>query len=260
MRNEVAEAKAVDNQIKSLTDKMNRLRDSYRTNQTQIKNAEVTSALAKDFENLQRRDTEMTREIARLRARLEHDEQFQSEVKNGLCPILSQKCLNLKPGETLETFLNSQFVELKTQISTFENQQRETAAQLQTSREAEKFSATLETLRRREREIKEEGTRLNEELKTLQNGSEDSSKPQTDLTEIESKLKALDNPKARIQLFEAEAKREREIREKSRKSKKIWNGSKATKESRLRNWKATKIWTRIGRGIPTSGKNIKRAS
>ncbi|MBA3599857.1 MAG: SMC family ATPase, partial [Acidobacteria bacterium] len=214
LRNTLASDKAKENLIKSLDEKISRLRESYKANQTQIREAESKGATAAEFETLQKQDTEITRMIARLRARLEHDEQFQAEVKNGICPILSQKCLNLKPGETLETFLNSQFVELKTQISTFENQQRETAAQLQTSREAEKFSATLETLRRREREIKEEGTRLNEELKTLQNGSEDSSKPQTDLTEIESKLKALDNPKARIQLFEAEAKRERENREK----------------------------------------------
>ncbi len=214
LRNALASDKAKENLIKSLDEKISRLRESYKANQTQIREAESKGATAAEFEALQKQDTEITRQIARLRARLEHDEQFQAEVKNGICPILSQKCLNLKPGETLETFLKSQFVELKTQISTFENQQRETAAQLQTSREAEKFLATLETLRSREREIKDEGTRLKEEQETLQNGAEDSSKSQTDLTEIESKLKALDNPKARIQLFEAEAKRERENREK----------------------------------------------
>ncbi len=214
LRNTLASDKAKENLIKSLDEKISRLRESYKANQTQIREAESKGATAAEFEALQKQDTEITRQIARLRARLEHDEQFQAEVKNGICPILSQKCLNLKPGETLETFLKSQFVELKTQISTFENQQRETAAQLQTSREAEKFLATLETLRSREREIKDEGTRLKEEQETLQNGAEDSSKSQTDLTEIESKLKALDNPKARIQLFEAEAKRERENREK----------------------------------------------
>ncbi len=214
LRNTLASDKAKENLIKSLDEKISRLRESYKANQTQIKEAESKGATAAEFESLQKQDTEITRQIARLRARLEHDEQFQAEVKNGICPILSQKCLNLKPGETLETFLKSQFVELKTQISTFENQQHETAAALRISREAEKSLATLETLRSREREIKEEGTRLKEEQETLQNGSEDSSKSQTDLTEIESKLKALDNPKARIQLFEAEAKRERENREK----------------------------------------------
>ncbi|HLM61706.1 MAG TPA: hypothetical protein VK308_12945, partial [Pyrinomonadaceae bacterium] len=155
-----------------------------------------------------------TRQITRLRTRLEHDEQFQAAVKNGICPILSQKCLNLRPGETLEVYLKSQFAELKTEISVYEKHQSENAVQLRISREAEKFSAQLATLQTREREIAEEGKRLNEELKTLQNGSEDLSKSQADLTEIQSKLKTLDNPKAKIQLLETEAKREIQIREK----------------------------------------------
>ena len=36
-----------------------------------------------------------------LQAALERDERFQKEIQNGLCPILSEKCLNLKEGETL---------------------------------------------------------------------------------------------------------------------------------------------------------------
>jgi exonuclease SbcC len=210
----LANALAKENLIKSLDEKINRLRESYKINQTNIKEAEAKSATAADFEALQKRDTDITRQIARLRARLEHDEQFQSAVKNGVCPILSQKCLNLKPGESLETFLSSQFVELRAEINAYEKGQRENAAALKTSREAEKFSATLDTLRNREREIAEEGKRLKDEMQTLQNGAGDLSKSQADLSEIERRLKALNNPKARVQMFEAEAKREREIREK----------------------------------------------
>jgi len=214
LRNALAAAKAREKIIGSLDEKINRLRESYKANQTSIKEAEAKSATAASFETLQNKDLEATRQIARLRARLEHDEQFQATVKNGLCPILSQKCLNLKPGETLDTFLKSQFVELRAQISAFENQQRETVADLRFAREAEKSLATLETLRSREREITEEGKRLRDEKDALQNGAADYKKSQADLTTIETKLKALDNPKAKIQMFETEAKREREFREK----------------------------------------------
>lgn len=213
LRTDLANVAAKEKIIKSLDEKINRLRDSYKANQTQIKEAEARSASAAEFESLHKRDADITRKIAQLRARLEHDEQFQSAVKNGVCPILSQKCLNLKAGETLETFLKSQFVELRAEIAAYEKGQRENAVALRTSREAEKFLATLETLQSREKEIKEEGTRLNQELKNLQNGSEDSSKSQTDLSEIESKLKALNNPKAKSQMLDIEAKREPQIRE-----------------------------------------------
>ena len=210
----LANAQAKEKIIKSLDEKINRLRDTYKANQTQIREAEAKSATAAEFESLQKRDMDITRQIARLRARLEHDEQFQAAVKGGVCPILSQKCLNLKAGETLETFLSSQFVELRTEIAVYEKGQRENAVALRTSREAEKFAAQLSTLQNREQEIKEEGIRLKDEKETLQNGSQDSSKSQADLQEIESKLKSLDNPKAKIQFYEKEAGREMEIREK----------------------------------------------
>jgi exonuclease SbcC len=214
LRNELANASAKKKLIESLEEKINRLRESYKANQTNIRESEARSAGAADFESLQKRDTDITRKIAQLRARLEHDEQFQAAVKGGICPILSQKCLNLRPGETLETFLSSQFAEIKTEISAYEKHYRENSAALKNSREAEKFLATLDTLRNREREIKEEGTRLNEELKLLQNGAGDSQKSQTDLSEIEAKLRALNNPKAKIQMLDAEAKREPQIRAK----------------------------------------------
>jgi DNA repair protein SbcC/Rad50 len=210
----LANAQAKEKLVKSLNEKIQRLRDSYKANQTQIREAEAKTANAGDFEALQKRDTDITRQIAKLRARLEHDEQFQAAVKGGVCPILSQKCLNLKPGETLENFLKSQFTELKSEIAAYEKHQRENADAVRIAREAERSSAQLSTLKNREQEIKEEGTRLNEELKLLQNGAEDSTgKSQTDLDEIRERLKSLDNPKAKIELYEKEAEREPEIRQ-----------------------------------------------
>ncbi|MDQ3181584.1 MAG: AAA family ATPase [Acidobacteriota bacterium] len=213
LRNQVADAKAVENQIASLTEKMNRLRESYRTNQISIKDAETKSAEAKFFEERRRRDNELTNNLARLRAKLESDEKFQSEIQNGLCPILSQKCLNLQAGQTLESFVNSQFGEIKISIAAFEMEQIQLVDKLKTAREAEKFSATLETLRSREKEISEEGTRYKEERKSLEEKIENLPKTKSDLAEIENKLKTLDNPKAKIKLLQTEASREINIKE-----------------------------------------------
>ena len=113
LRNHAAQAKAANARIASLEDKMARLRESYRANQTQLKEAIEKANGAQGLPDLEIRDSSIVREIARLQASLERDEKFQSEVKNGLCPILSQKCLNLKEGETLDAFLSSQFAELK---------------------------------------------------------------------------------------------------------------------------------------------------
>ncbi len=212
LRNSLANAKAKENLIKSLEDKVSRLRESYKTNQTQIKETETKSAAAGDVEQLQKRDADITNKVARLRARLEHDEQFQATVKDGLCPILSQKCLNLKVGETLDTFLKSQFVELRSEIGAYEKARIENAVALKNSRDAEKSLATLSTLKNREREIAEEGKRLREEKENLEKSAADYTASQTALTEIETKLKALENPKGKVQMLAAEAKRETDFR------------------------------------------------
>ena len=211
---QIAQIRAKENQIRSLDEKMNDLRGKFIKNKEQIREAEMKSATAKDYELLQKRDSELTRDITRFRAKLEHDEQFQSEVKNGLCPILSQKCLNLKSGETLEGFLQSRFVEVKTQIGTLETEQKSLADALKVSRDAEKFLATLETLKNRETEIAEEGKSYKVEKEDLLKEIVDLPKIQNDLAEAEAKLKVLDNPKAKIRMLEEESKREMQIREK----------------------------------------------
>jgi exonuclease SbcC len=202
-----------EEEIKRLETKMSDLRAKYTKNKEQIKEIETKTAAAKDYEFLQKRDSELTRDITRFRAKLEHDEQFQSEVKNGLCPILSQKCLNLKAGETLESFLKNQFSEIKTQIGALEVEQKSVSEALRVAREAEKYSAALETLKAREKEIADEGTGYKAEKENLLKDIGDKEKLQNDLAGTEAKLKELGNPKAKIQILEAETKRELVIRE-----------------------------------------------
>ena len=214
LKNDLASANAVEIQIAGLVKKMDELREKYKTNQQQIKDAETKTKDAGEFENLNRRDGELTQELARLRAKLESDEKFQSEIKNGLCPILSEKCLNLKPGQTLENFVSGQFTEVRTQIGVFENEQQTLSVSLRTSREAGKFLAQLETLKSREREIGDEGKGYKTEKEQLEKQLENLPKLKTEIAETDSKLKTLDNPKARIKHLEKEAEREIVIRTK----------------------------------------------
>ena len=211
---QIANIRGKENQIRSLDEKMNDLRGKFIKNKEQIRESEAKAETAKDYEFLQKKDSEITRDVTKFRAKLEHDEQFQSEVKNGLCPILSQKCLNLRPNETLESFLRNQFVEVRTQISTLETEQNSIALRLRISREAEKYSATLETLKARETEISDEGKSYKVEKENLLKDVVDLPKIQTTLGDTETKLKNLNNPKAKILHLEVETKNEILIREK----------------------------------------------
>lgn len=214
LRNDLASAHASANQKKSLDERIGRLRESYKANSAQLKEAREKSLKAKSLDELQNRDTEIVHEMANLQAAFDRDERFQKEIKNGLCPILSQKCLNLKEGETLESFVTSQFGELKSRISVLQTEHTQVSSALKTSHEAAKFLAQIESLESREKEISDEGKRLNEEKEFLEKETENLYRIQADLQRTESELKALDNPKARIAILKNEAGREIEIREK----------------------------------------------
>ena len=213
LRTEFTTAHGALERTRKLEEDRERLRETYLANQKKVSQAESKTNGAGNLENLQRQDADLVKRLASLQAHLERDERFQREIKNGLCPILSQKCLNLKDGETLDSFVSSQFSELRAEISNIETEQKQVAVHLKASREAEKFTAALETLRTRQDEIKAEGERLNKELDAIKAQASAVSDLETKINSTEANLNKLDNPSARLRIFETEAARESEIRE-----------------------------------------------
>ena len=213
LREKIADAKAVENQIKSLDERIERLRTSYRANAEQLKEAEAKAAGAGEIKSLESRDAQLVREIATLKASLERDQKFQGEIQNGLCPILSQKCLNLKAGETLESFISSQFTDLRSQIVGFETEQISVAANLKTAREAERFAAMLKGFRDREAELTAEGTHFAAERKELEMRIGGLVELEKSFAAIENNIKTLGDPRSRIRFLENETAREAELRE-----------------------------------------------
>ncbi len=213
LRDRVAAARAVATQIDSLDDKLARMRESYKANQTQLADAETKASGSGDVATLDARDADLLAKVANLRASLERDEKFQSEIRNGLCPILSQKCLNLGPGETLETFVSSQFTGLREQIAAFDAERVTVAAALAGARQAQQYATALDGYRRRETEIKEEGQRLNAERAALAAQIDGITDAERHLAENEAKLKTLDDPRSRVRFLENETKREAELRQ-----------------------------------------------
>ncbi|MEO8649461.1 MAG: SMC family ATPase, partial [Acidobacteriota bacterium] len=213
IRSRIAELKASGTQLASIDDKIVRLREAYRANQSQINEIETGIKNAGDLDGLQKRDAEIIRELARLQASLDRDAAFQQEILNGLCPILSARCLNLKEGETLEAFITSQFTELRVSIVSLETEQNSLGAALKLSQEAEKLSARLITLKERETEIREEGTRLKDERETLVSQTAELPELESSLAVAVATLARLDDPAGKIKLYVAESAREGEYRE-----------------------------------------------
>lgn len=221
LRDQLAKAKQVKSQIESKEREIAERRKIYQENRKKIEEAEAKSALAASLQTLVLRDTEITNKLAKLRASLERDEQFQREIRNGLCPILSQKCLNLKPGETLETFVKSQFSDSKTQIVTLETEHKKVSAELTSAREGEKFVTALESYKQREKDIAEEGKRFKAEIESLQKLAENLPTLEKEYNEVEAKLLKLNNPRERAEALKKEAETEGELRDKQREIEKV---------------------------------------
>jgi exonuclease SbcC len=117
---------------------------------------EKFSVKAAEAAQLIARETELTESFARLRAQIEHDEKFHREVKNGLCPILSERCLNIGEGQTLEDYFTGQRATNVAQLSAMEQERASLSVAVREAREAEKHLGRLESARRqleRERQL-----------------------------------------------------------------------------------------------------------
>jgi exonuclease SbcC len=214
LKGKIGGLRTVKSQVKSLDDRLSRLRISYKSTLTQLKNAESGAQLAASLDPLERRNFEIVRRLAELQAGLERDERFQTEIKNGLCPVLSEKCLNLKDGQTLHGFLDDQFASLRSEIASLQIEQSTVTSDLSKARLAHAQSATVETLRSRESELAGEGKYLADEKSQLETDLTDLPKLEESLAVHERQIAALDDPKARVRMLEAEAANESDVREK----------------------------------------------
>lgn len=212
LRGRYAHSKSLEERLRNVNQDLERLREAYRQQQTKSKSLAPAIASATSLADLEKQDAEAVRRIAALRAGLERDQKFQSEIKNGLCPILSEKCLNLKEGQTLEAFITSQFSQVRTQIGRLETEKSLVETNLKQARDAEKNAALLESINSRIAELTEEGKKLRSEKDALEKRLEGAVDTEKRLADAEVKLRGLDSPDAHIKFHESVAARENDLR------------------------------------------------
>ena len=210
---EIAKGDEIKKGIDRLEKKLANLREQHLENKKQIDFAEANKEKAKLFETSNKRDEDIKNELAICRAELASNRKFQAEVKNNLCPILSEKCLNLKEGETLESYVSSQFADVETKIVELEIEQKDITAVVQSLRKAERDAAALPTLIKRKEEIIVEGKNLRDEQESQKEKLDDLPNVEKDLDKIKSQLNLLGSPRENIKLLEKELEREISVRE-----------------------------------------------
>lgn len=86
-----------------------------------------------------------TKEVAERRAIIERDERMLEQITGGLCPLLSQKCLNMKEGQTLDDYFEFQLVEQREALKEMESVLHGLNSQLQQARNALSNQSTLDS-------------------------------------------------------------------------------------------------------------------
>lgn len=140
--------KHLSSQRKDVLREVERLRRDASAHEKEISELERLSAGAAQAAQLLAHESSLTEQLAHLRAEIARDEKFHAEVKNGLCPILSQRCLNIGEDQTLEDYFKDQFATNSAQLGALEAERASVGVAVRKAREAEKELTRLESARK----------------------------------------------------------------------------------------------------------------
>ena len=105
-----------------------------RDEQARLAPLAATAAALSEIETRQQSETD---QLAHLRAGLDRDrEMIRSLDQGGICPLLTEKCLNLKRGESLDTRFRTGLLEREAQVERLQAELATLAGKLQQSRAA----------------------------------------------------------------------------------------------------------------------------
>ncbi|HYO99394.1 MAG TPA: SMC family ATPase, partial [Pyrinomonadaceae bacterium] len=265
--------KHLTNQRRDLTREIKRLQTIAAALERKVGDLESRAAGAERAAELERSGRELAEQAAHLRAEIARDEKMRAEVKGGLCPILSERCLNIGEGQTLEGYFKDHLTANRTELQTVQAEAARVERQVHTAREAsvavvqlereraqlaherelldarQSLLATLdrelgalpsddreldelrnkligvdadlinaresllrfaelETLRQRLAEIEAEGKRKKEARAELAAAASAIESLERDIGETDARLRALDDPRARLSVRRAEAGQE----------------------------------------------------
>lgn len=212
VRNNIARARNAEERVTSITRELERLRERYAANKRNLTEAEEKSTVGSKLTDLEKTNERLLRDLAQMRASLERDEKFESEIRGGFCPVLAAKCLNMDEGKTLEDFLAGQASVTRLKIGDLEKQRESILREIEVAREAQRYLTAIHSYRTVKEQQEAEGQELKEKKKFLEQQHQELEIFEKQMSEVVHRLKKLADPAARIRVLEKSLIREPEIR------------------------------------------------
>src|SRR5262249_51659389 len=123
--------------LESLRKERERLTGELEKNRAEIARLEPMAAVAARLAEVETGQQRRTEELARLRAEVARDEEMIRALdQGGVCPLLTEKCLNLKPGESLDSRFRAGLDERRVEIANLQSALTALDEDLKRSRDA----------------------------------------------------------------------------------------------------------------------------
>ncbi|MEJ7618550.1 MAG: SMC family ATPase [Pyrinomonadaceae bacterium] len=212
---------------RELEQEVNRLRDIVAALDREARAYEQLSSGAVRASVLEQREQELGELMARLRAEITRDEKMRAEVKGGLCPILSQKCLNIGEDQTLEGYFTDHLAANHASLAEVEGERSLVSRAVREARAATIAASKMETAQARlaqERMLLVSREKsLNDVQLELQkipsNGDHRLRDAQTRMLGIDGELKSAREAALRFSELETQRGRLKEIEEEGKRKK-----------------------------------------
>ncbi|HEY7546868.1 MAG TPA: SMC family ATPase, partial [Blastocatellia bacterium] len=143
-------------ELKRSADVISRLTAEMRALDNEIAVALKADELASGLSRLEQEDQKALEEISALRAGIEGEKKILSQIKGGLCPLLSQRCLNLGEGQGLDQFLKVRVGNEAERLTEVERERKRVQGKLAQARAALKAASVLPNLRTQRQRTEED--------------------------------------------------------------------------------------------------------
>jgi exonuclease SbcC len=125
-----------------------RLTAEAEKNRSEIARLEPLASVAARLAELEAKQQSQTEQLARMRAEVARDEEMIRALdQGGVCPLLTEKCLNLRPGESLDGRFRAGLEARRNEILSLQSALAELAEEVKRSRAASLETARLPHLR-----------------------------------------------------------------------------------------------------------------
>jgi exonuclease SbcC len=124
-----------------------KIKGEITTLESELLNLQQIQEQANALVELESKEVELNQSVTELRLRIVREQQFVSEIQNGLCPLLSQRCLNMKEGQPLDTHFIVQIEKEEHLLHRLEAEQQENRKKLAVSKSASRKLSGLEEKR-----------------------------------------------------------------------------------------------------------------